>query len=366
MDLTPQNGIEEGKLEDTEMKGLVSENQHESGSELYSGNKSIDESEIIVQGQHLEKIEISSKNLESDKSMLESHENSEGLARNIIELDNEVITIEDDTTSMDIDQEVKDIHVSQEIRPVEEVINENTEMIIEDNLSPSKEILMQTLSESQNIEIPLKTENIEVSDVENSEKLGPCKNNEEILNNPHLKTEETKEIPFNLKSNSQETAEGILKREFGYYFDENLVLKNIETNENFKFVNQKHYEALGDLIQRYVQEKMVEKYEMIEEFIPKNQPGPKCNIFISKNWFDESCSKALILIQGAGAVRAGFWARSVCINDSLKTGSVFPFLDFAAVHNFKVIVLNPNFCYDPKTHKQIPENYSLEAHGDYV
>ena len=36
--------------------------------------------------------------------------------------------------------------------------------------------------------------------------------------------------------------------------------------------------------------------------------------------------RALVLIQGAGAVRAGIWSRSVCVNDSLEKGSVLPFL----------------------------------------
>ena len=164
------------------------------------------------------------------------------------------------------------------------------------------------------------------------------------------------------------TAEAILRDKFKYYFDSNGVLKNTETNEGFKFVNQAHYEALGDVIQRYVQDQMCRQYGMKEKLIPKKKisgNGPRCNIFLSKNWFGD-CKKALLLIQGAGAVRAGIWARSVCINESLKTGSIFPFLEYAEEENFEVIVFNPNYCYDPKTHEPIKTINSLESHGNYL
>ena len=194
------------------------------------------------------------------------------------------------------------------------------------------------------------------------------------------KPEETKEEEKQEKEKAKATDEDIildpsitspeeiLRLKFKYYFNKDEVLTNTETDEGFKFINQAHYERLGNVIQRFVQEQMCKRYEMIEEFVPKEpqfEGSPKCNIFISKNWFGE-CNKAMLLIQGAGAVRAGLWARSVCINDSLKTGSVFPFLDFAKENGFEVIVFNPNYCYDPETHKPIPMMNSLESHGNYL
>lgn len=52
-----------------------------------------------------------------------------------------------------------------------------------------------------------------------------------------------------------------------------------------------------------------------------NKTYPKAAIFMSSEFYkpdlDENSKKtALILIQGTGAVRAGIWARSVCINDN--------------------------------------------------
>jgi len=34
----------------------------------------------------------------------------------------------------------------------------------------------------------------------------------------------------------------------------------------------------------------------------------------------------VLLCQGSGAVRAGMWARALCMNDSLKTGAIFEYL----------------------------------------
>lgn len=63
---------------------------------------------------------------------------------------------------------------------------------------------------------------------------------------------------------------------------------------------------------------------------------------------------ALILIQGTGSVRAGVWARSVCLNENLELGSMLPLIDAAQKQNIPVLVMNPNLSRDPITNKFIP------------
>jgi len=46
--------------------------------------------------------------------------------------------------------------------------------------------------------------------------------------------------------------------------------------------------------------------------------------FRKENWINNKNKTALILIQGTGQVRAGIWARSVCINDNFLLGSMLP------------------------------------------
>lgn len=73
---------------------------------------------------------------------------------------------------------------------------------------------------------------------------------------------------------------------------------------------------------------------------------PKCNIFVSDD-FDSNTGRCLVLIQGSGAVRAGVWARGVCVNEGLVLGSILPMIEFAKATGQSVIVLNPNMSIDP-------------------
>lgn len=66
----------------------------------------------------------------------------------------------------------------------------------------------------------------------------------------------------------------------------------------------------------------------------------KVNIFISSDFY--KAEKLLVLVQGSGAVRPGQWARALCINHSLKAGTIFDYLDIARELGMATIVLNPN------------------------
>jgi hypothetical protein len=76
--------------------------------------------------------------------------------------------------------------------------------------------------------------------------------------------------------------------------------------------------------------------------------------------------RALVLIQGSGAVRAGIWARSVCINEGLETGSMLPFIDICKRKDIAVLVMNPNFNRDPETGSIVPYNTTMTEHAVFV
>lgn len=102
--------------------------------------------------------------------------------------------------------------------------------------------------------------------------------------------------------------------DFGYYYDKDGKLKNKETGDDFRFVSQIHYEALGDFIVREIQDMMIKDFDMIEIQTPqgeKYKDSPKNNIFMTKDAM--TCDTLLLIIQGSGAVRAGQWARALCI-----------------------------------------------------
>ena len=69
---------------------------------------------------------------------------------------------------------------------------------------------------------------------------------------------------------------------------------------------------------------MTQRFGLIEAELPLREDGPINNIFLSPNAL--KCERLMLLIQGSGAVRAGMWARALCINDTLETGSVIPYI----------------------------------------
>ena len=87
------------------------------------------------------------------------------------------------------------------------------------------------------------------------------------------------------------------------------------------------------------------------EFDQNTDKIPQCNIFMSRefhrpNILQNSRNTALVLIQGREPVRAGIWARSVCVDDDLFLGSMLPQINWARVRGFPVLVMNPNFNKD--------------------
>jgi len=142
--------------------------------------------------------------------------------------------------------------------------------------------------------------------------------------------------------------------------------------------HESQYTQLSEYVMTFVQQQMQQQYSMQEVWIPEPhqiEPEysslPKCNIFMSYAFRQpipeiNRKQRALVLIQGSGAVRAGIWARSVCINDGLETGSMLPFIDLAKRLNLAVMVMNPNYTSDPETGIPIPNSNSMVDHALFV
>lgn len=99
----------------------------------------------------------------------------------------------------------------------------------------------------------------------------------------------------------------------------------------------------------YIQKKMVSEFNMKEVFLPVDDNHlsnfQKNNIFLTDDALTNP-NRLILLIQGSGAVRAGQWARALTINDSLHTGSIFPYLKQAKENGYGVIVFKyENFFY---------------------
>lgn len=77
----------------------------------------------------------------------------------------------------------------------------------------------------------------------------------------------------------------------------------------------------------------------------------------------KDASTCLILIQGKGdGVRAGLWARSVCINDTFERGTMLPFIERALLANIPILIMNPNQHIDPESGLPAPESDTNPNH----
>ena len=132
--------------------------------------------------------------------------------------------------------------------------------------------------------------------------------------------------------------------------------------EGFEFVDQSHYEALGDVIGDEV-------YTLLEKQGGLNRmavgpSNPKSFIFCSED--HKTSKKLLVLIHGSGVVRAGQWARRLIINNDLDKGTMLPFIAHAKETGWGVVVMNTNMNTDDKTGKDIKGSETPEEHANTV
>ncbi|XP_071168017.1 cotranscriptional regulator ARB2A-like isoform X2 [Mytilus edulis] len=163
---------------------------------------------------------------------------------------------------------------------------------------------------------------------------------------------------------------------FGYHFNEDGQLRNIETGNGYNFVekednhryNQKRYEAIGDIITDYIYE-LLEKEGLERVSIPVDAEAddPTSFFFQSKD-AQSNPDKLLILIHGSGPVKAGQWARRLIMNDCLASGTQLPYIKWAMSNGYGVIVANTNIntAKVGKTKKKIRGSESPEKHTTYL
>lgn len=168
-----------------------------------------------------------------------------------------------------------------------------------------------------------------------------------------------------------ETLEG-----FGYKFNAEGQMRNLETGEPFKFevkegdrvYNQKHYEALGEVITEYVYKLLEEEVKLKKHFVPVDAEENEDKSFFFMSDDALTCDKLMILIHGSGVVRAGQWARRLIINDDLSCGTMLPYIKRASEEGYGVLITNGNENYVRKNKKRttIRGSESPESHFVYV
>ncbi|CAM5114277.1 unnamed protein product [Eretmochelys imbricata] len=130
---------------------------------------------------------------------------------------------------------------------------------------------------------------------------------------------------------------------FEYAFNEKGQLRHIKTGEPFVFNyredlhrwNQKRYEALGEIITKYVYELLEKECHLKKVTLPVDatESEPKSFIFMSEDALTNP-DKLMVLIHGSGVVRAGQWARRLIINEDLDSGTQIPYIKRAIEGQF--------------------------------
>lgn len=163
-------------------------------------------------------------------------------------------------------------------------------------------------------------------------------------------------------------------KDFGYGFKEGKLRQLDEdgniTDKPFNFQvssshseNQANYEALGEVINEYVYE-LLEENGMHRLYIPDNVDKEEATFIFSSLPELKDIDKLMIIIHGSGVVRAGQWARSLIINDSINSGTVLPYIKKARDDGFEVIVTNTND--NSRNGKWIEGSSSPEVHAETV
>ena len=177
----------------------------------------------------------------------------------------------------------------------------------------------------------------------------------------------------NKKDNKNKTLDE-LEQQINYKYNEKGELLHKETGEKCGKLDKVEYELVGKYVEKYIENYLIQNFNLTTLYVPnkssidftkrdKNQA--QCKILTTNDF--PTNKRCLIIIQGAGPVRLGQWARSICINDNLYLGSMAPYVEKAIKNNMSVIILNPNeradFLDDTK---DIEEFSTHEKHSVYV
>lgn len=127
--------------------------------------------------------------------------------------------------------------------------------------------------------------------------------------------------------------------------------------------NQRRYEALGDVITEYVYDLLLDAgLQRIR--VPIDVPAAEATFVFANRPDFATSTRLLVLINGSGAVRAGQWARSLIINQSLDHGSQLPYIRRALQLGYDVLVLNTND--NQRNGRVIAQCRDPNAHAAYV
>ncbi|VDK59825.1 unnamed protein product [Anisakis simplex] len=111
----------------------------------------------------------------------------------------------------------------------------------------------------------------------------------------------------------------------------------------FVFVDQKHYEAVGEAVTEQLYQILQEPpYSLCKTYIgdPNEDTNKRCFVFHSEDFLTNK--HLVVLIHGSGVVRAGQWSRRLIMNESLDRGAQLPYVRECMERGWAVLLMNTN------------------------
>jgi len=158
--------------------------------------------------------------------------------------------------------------------------------------------------------------------------------------------------------------------EFGYTFNDKGEMRSVPGNVPFNFqvkpgdqhFNQKHYEALGEVLTEEVYTLLETKAGLEKRYLDSKRK--ESFVFVSPDF--QNKEQLVCLIHGSGVVRAGQWARRLIINNDLDKGTQIPYILRSIKAGYGVVVFNTNqntYVDDKGKTKSIPGSENPEDHA---
>ncbi len=120
------------------------------------------------------------------------------------------------------------------------------------------------------------------------------------------------------------------------------------------------------MIISYLEAKLENFYNITKTVIPKlirDQNTVKSSIFLSKDFNENKC--LCVFIPDRGDNHPTVLNKSSLIYESLRKGSIFPFVEYAYKENFSFLIINPNFTKD-NSGKPMSEFTDHYSHCEYI
>ena len=154
---------------------------------------------------------------------------------------------------------------------------------------------------------------------------------QKIVSYSHVVKKKSNQSTFRLRGGRPDsTAAKMLEKNFGMSFDESGKLRN------FKYTTEERYNQVGKLATHVLHDLLKTRFNF------SRIPLPETAVSV---WGSPGYAEAKVLcviVHGAGAVRAGMWARKLLLNDSMASGTCLPWIENLMALKYGVLLLSPN------------------------